>query len=194
MPITRTLLAHDPGSKNYAYAVVQGSLLPTTIRFQIHQYGLIKTTIHDLTGSAASELHDTYLSTIRLLSKGVGGFVAERFQPRGVSNQTTIECVNLMLGSCFNEFEGKPRMLFTASQWKNALRRNGIDLDAVYADQMKDEKAYRLTNHEIDACLIGVYGLNKMFRGHKNFEGTPNVMEDVLDQMRKGNRINVVST
>lgn len=184
------ILAHDPGTRNYGFSIVRGSLAARRLRFRILQYGLVQTTIDDLKGNALQEKGEVYLTAMRGLQEqfSPGAVIAERYQPRGVSGQTTIECVNIMLGSMFTVFHPVPFKVLPASEWKNALRRTGVDLDAVYQDQMKDIKAHRLTNHEIDACLIGVFGLNRLAR-FKGFQGTPNVAEEVIRQMRRSDRI-----
>lgn len=192
MTRSTVILAHDPGSRNYGYSVVKGSLSARQLRFQIVQYGLIQTTIDDLKGGALQTKGMLYLASMQQLEQQFSpkAVIAERYQPRGVSGQTTIECVNIMLGSLFTLFSHLPFKVMPASEWKNALRRVGVDLDAIYEDQKQDIKAHRLTNHEIDACFIGVFGLNRM-ASFKGFSGTPNVAVDVIDQMRRAHRINL---
>ena len=186
------IFAHDPGTSNYGFSIIRG-LGGKSLRFQILQYGLIKTTINDLKGRAYSTQREAYHSTVSALGRSLGAtaVIAERFQPRGVSQFTTVECINLMVGVLTTEFSDITQKLLTASQWKNALRRIDVDLDAIYQDQKRDVKAYRLTNHEIDACFMAVFALNQL-AGYKGFEGTPEVATEVLAQMRKAERMNAI--
>jgi hypothetical protein len=184
--------AHDPGTRHYGFSQVRGEISKRSIRFQILRFGLIKTTINNLKGRAYQEQRTQYEDAVTHLSSRYPPslVIAERYQPRGVNQMVTGECVNIMLGVLTTNHRDIHQRLIPASQWKNALRRIDVDLDAIYLDQKTDEPAYRLTNHEIDACFIGVFGLN-MLAGFKGFDGTPNVAKTVIQSMRNAERINM---
>jgi hypothetical protein len=86
---------------------------------------------------------------------------AERFMTRG-GKGPTIEAVNMMLGNLCSDPK-IPCKVLPAAQWKNAVRRANVDLPKWY-------KWAKVTPHQLDACLIGIYMCSVLY-GHKGFDG-----------------------
>ena len=96
-----------------------------------------------------------YLEWVRRMSQKfeARAIFAERYMTRGIKGPT-IESVNMMLGLLQSLL--LPDRYIPAAVWKNAVTRQGIDL--------KQEYKYCLTApHQLDATLIGVWGLHQAF-------------------------------
>jgi hypothetical protein len=78
----------------------------------------------------------------------------------------TIELVNIMLGALITNFASVETKVLPASQWKNELKRRGVDLESVYAAY----KGVRITPHAIDASMIGCYAAY-ILSGLKPYDG-----------------------
>ena len=140
------VLACDPGSANFGIALVglskgkvkvyANAVLMEPLNDLVDFNGKCKTFIDEL---------DTWMAF------KPGGVVAERFQTRGLSGPV-IEQVSAMLGLIKGRYN-IPVKLTIASVWKNRVqRRFNIDLKEVYEDSS-------VQPHQIDAALIGVFGL-----------------------------------
>lgn len=81
--------------------------------------------------------------------------IAERYQSRRMGG-TTIELVNMMLGTLRGIacVKNTPLKVMPASQWKVPLGNRGFDLELLY----KGAKEFKVSDHEVDACFIGLYG------------------------------------
>lgn len=167
------LLACDPGTANFGYAVVEAFIedgkIPT--QFKVLQYGKLNCTVRQLTGGMSDNI-GMYVTTVKFLMgkyPGLNGAILERFQTRGIGGPT-IELVSLMIGvlSTFFHEEQLPVKAIIASQWKQACTRSGIVLEDAYLKYKNDVKA---TPHEVDAIMIGLYGLH-LFARHKPYDST----------------------
>lgn len=164
------LLACDPGTANFGYAVVEAIIEEgkAPSQFKVLQYGKINCTVRQLTGGMSDNL-GMYVTTIKFLMKSypdLNGAILERFQTRGIGGPT-IELVSVMIGvlSTFFHEESLPVKAIIASQWKQACTRSGIILDEAY---LKYKGLVKATPHEIDAIMIGLYGLH-LFARHKPY-------------------------
>lgn len=153
----------DPGSSNYGFAVVEVYKHRNTLRFNVVLNGLCKSTVRQLASSKRlrSEMiaYQQFIRTIRrkYQPNAIG---AERYMPRGIGGNT-IELVNFMIALLLDSKPHLPVKVIPAAQWKNAVKRAGVDLKAAYKD-------VATTPHQLDACLIGLY-LGCMAYGHKDF-------------------------
>lgn len=150
------IFAHDPGSVNYGFSVVEAEMRRGKFRFRVLENGLVPTTLHMLKDNTIRRAEkNAYMEWNR---KMIGrwkpdAIFAERYMTRGISGPT-IETVNMMLGilQSFN----LPDRYVPAAVWKNAVTRNGIDLKGWY-------KFCRTTPHALDAALIGVWAAHQVF-------------------------------
>ena len=85
-----------------------------------------------------------------------------------------------MIGATYEAVKRRVRgfKIIGASTWKNALGRRGFDLEAAYTElvDMSVPKRERLTKHQIDATLIGVYAAHLLAK-LKGFEYVPSTKE-----------------
>lgn len=178
------LLACDPGTANFGYAIVEAviedGLCPS--QFKVLQYGKLNCTVRQLTGGMSSNI-GMYIATIKFLMAkypNLNGAILERFQTRGIGGPT-IELVSLMIGivsTLFHENE-LPVKAIIASQWKQSCNRSDIVLDDMYGKYKDQVKA---TPHEVDAAMIGLYGLH-LFARHKPYN--PTFSKKLLNNMLK---------
>lgn len=118
--------------------------------------GLCPCPLHNLKDHAIRQRQRTkYLEWVgKLIRKyKIDGIYAERYMSRGMGGPT-IESVNMMLG-LLQSFQ-LPDRYIPAAVWKNAVRRQGVDLKLEY-------KICRSAPHQLDASLIGLYGLHQAF-------------------------------
>lgn len=147
---TKRVLALDPGSRNCGISVVA-----------CNEHGKVKIVANSLVTKPISDLvaygqqRNDFLAEI---DKWVevyqpNGIVVERFQTRGQSGPL-IEYVGVMVGLLGGY--RMPIKAITASTWKNAWNRrfDPLTLDAMYAE-------CAITPHQLDACFIGIFGLEK---------------------------------
>ena len=176
MTITRefVLLASDPGSKNYGYSVLSVKATAVPLNKKVNQMkklivtllevGVIKSKLTSLKDvSLAGRELMAYRKELRSIAKRhqTTFQIAERYMSRRMGG-VTIEIVNQLIGALRVEAQiiGNPLKLIPSSQWKNELKRRGVDLDIKY----KDAKKVKRTPHELDATLIGVYGAFALMR------------------------------
>lgn len=149
------ILACDPGSSNYGYSVLECDLAKGhTPVVMIKRFGCLHNTVRDLKSNHRKQLR-AYRDSLKDIvdSYGVTHIIAERYMSRRMGG-VTIELVNIMIGAMLQQFLDLSTKVMPASQWKNELKRKGIDLEEVYAEY-KDKK---ITPHAIDASMIGCYG------------------------------------
>lgn len=156
-PRSLTVMAHDPGSRNYGYSCVKATQVRNgKIQVSVLENGLCPVPINQMkSGKTLREGLAIYKRwTMELFDKhGIQFVVAERFMTRG-GKGPTIEAVNMMLGALV--LGDVPCKVLPAAQWKNALRRADIDLSYWY-------KWAKVTPHQLDACLIGVYVCSMLY-------------------------------
>ncbi|QRE00354.1 hypothetical protein [Burkholderia phage BCSR5] len=145
----KCLVTFDPGTSNMGIAAVG-----------VHK-GRIRVLANSVMQHPVDDLIDAKGAQNRFLQEvdrwavlfNPNGMMAERFQTRGGQSMgKTIECVSFMLGSLCLHYPTPFRPII-ASQWKNAVQqRFDFDLKEFY-------KEWAVAPHQIDACLIGCYGL-----------------------------------
>jgi hypothetical protein len=113
-----------------------------------------------------TEIRDETISYINEVSAIVREYdvdfmIAERYQSRRMGG-TTIELVNMMLGTLRGIacVKNTPLKVMPASQWKVPLGNKGFDLEGLY----KEAKVYKVSDHEVDACFIALYGAFTLMR------------------------------
>lgn len=144
------IAAFDPGSKNFGVAIVD----PETLKILAHW--LNPYTVRTLGDDKSLQIaeYKKFLRTMRSKHKCTH-LIAERFQARGSLSGISIEVVSFMLGLAEHQFSGKSRFVI-ASQWKTAYNRAGsVMLKDLYKDLW--QKPHRITPHQIDASLIGMW-------------------------------------
>ncbi len=162
-PESLVVMAHDPGSRNYGYSCVKATQIRGgKIKVSVLENGLCPVPVNQMkSGKTLREGLAAYKAwTSELSAKyGVQFVVAERFMTRG-GKGPTIEAVNMMLGALV--LGDVPCKVLPAAQWKNAMRRADIDLAQWY-------RWAKVTPHQLDACLIGVY-ICSMLYGFKGVD------------------------
>jgi hypothetical protein len=154
------LLAGDPGTANFGFAVVS-AILPATgppKNIEVLQFGRLHNTVRVLKQDLRTQV-SAYSGSLRTLSDkyAVNAFIAERYQSRRMGG-VTIECVNLMLGVSCEVFKDRPYKVVPASQWKNAAARAELWFDELYTEL----KPLKITPHAIDAVCIALFGLSAL--------------------------------
>lgn len=145
------IFAHDPGSTNYGMAIVEAD---QNGKVRIVANSLCANPVHDLT--QFNEQRKSYIEEIDQWVKlySPNGLVAERFVSRGL-NGSLGEYVSVMIGFAAQKYEHMPFLAPMAATWKVPLqKRFGFDLKELY-------KECGTTPHQLDACFIGIYGLEK---------------------------------
>lgn len=148
------LASFDPGTKNFGVAIIDPS------RLKVLKHWLNPHTVKTLGEEKRSQIRD-FRKFLNVLKRkhGCTHMIAERFQARGSLNGISIEAVSFMLGLAEASFSNRSRLVI-ASQWKTAYNRTGLDLKALYKELW--QKPHRITPHQIDACLIGLWVICKL--------------------------------
>lgn len=143
------IAAFDPGVKNFGVAVVNPQTLKV-VRHWLNPY-----TVTTLGADKKPQIlaYKKFLQDMREVH-GCTHIIAERFQSRGSLFGISIEAVSFMLGLAEASFPDQTRLVI-ASQWKTAYNRSGLDLKALYKELW--QKPFRITPHQIDASLIGMW-------------------------------------
>jgi hypothetical protein len=144
---TRVIIGIDPGSRNMGISAVA---LNDKNNVRCVANAIVTNPIYDLT--TFNMQRQMFLSEIDRWYELFNpvAFVAERFQTRGIGGPL-IEYVSSMLGLIGGRYN-IPVKLTTAATWKNRYnRRFDLQLEDVY-------KMSRVTPHQLDSSLIGVYG------------------------------------
>lgn len=158
---TQIIIGLDPGTKNYAYSIIEVSPWITskgsTLKVNPIKTGILCNTITSL--SDVQKTMNAYLMEIGMLFSDptyvCEGIVVEQYQSRGSQNKL-LELVNLMLGGLITRYDYIPLSIFSAASWKKSIKQR-FDLDGEY-------KIITCTPHEMDATLIGVYGAFKLHK------------------------------
>mgnify|MGYP000632603437 CR=1 FL=1 len=115
------VMAHDPGSVNYGFAILEGQILDGKLKYRVRTNGLVPFTIKNLKDQDIRRKqrikYQKWCKNI-IAEYGVERLIGERYQTRGISGPT-IECVNMMLGVL--QTMKVPDTLVTAATWKNAV-------------------------------------------------------------------------
>lgn len=159
-------LGLDPGSKNHGISIV--GLVRGKIK--IYANSVLMTPLNDLVDY--DTISESYLSELDTwVGYGAKSICAERFQVRSFGGPL-VEYVGVMLGLL--KSYGLPVKLTIASTWKNKVnKRFGIDLKEIYPTT-------RAQPHQLDAALIGIYGLEVSLG--KDLKYT---IEDVINQVER---------
>lgn len=145
------LLALDPGTSNFGYAVVEVRHNKGQVAARVLENGKCEHTVRTLkTGKIMREEMDQFELFIGTLygQYQPDAVAAERYMTRGI-NGPTVECVNIMIGQVLTLLP-IPFKIMPAATWKNGISRQDIDLKEQY-------KLTKVTPHQLDASMIGVY-------------------------------------
>lgn len=190
-----TIMAHDPGSKNYGLAVVtveldrldrslsrkeKASHGPVAFAFTIRYLSKSSARFTDLKKPRLVAIETwRYLQLVQRLTRRfkVNLQIAERYMSRRMGG-VTIELVNMMLGTLRAACSDNQLSLrlIPASQWKNEAKRRGFQLDDVY----RRAKPLGVSDHEIDAIFIALYGAYTLMRRPPFFVKSPEKLVDAL--------------
>lgn len=175
------ILANDPGTANYGFCVIRatihGSRPNVRLEFAVLEHGLVRNTLRTLKNTRLlREELALYMSAMRKIKAKHAPvvWVAERYMTRGIKG-VTIELVSVMIGSMLGRYHKQMRFrLIIAAEWKNQVNKLG-DLKEFY----KAMRPYKITPHQVDACLIGIYTAHKMV-GLKGFEFLPSNIGELI--------------
>lgn len=153
---TINVLGIDPGSSNMGISAVgfdkkkkKGVILANAVMMR---------PLKGLTGNVNSQL-DQFIDELRMWIThfNIKAIVVERYQNRGIRGATAEE-IGYMIGALFREFRHLKIKAITAATWKNKFHRRFVDHDlkVMY-------KQIRTPAHQLDATLIGMFGLEKAF-------------------------------
>jgi len=149
------VIGHDPGSRNYAYSVVDARVWGHLFQYKVRKCGIIEKAIPAL----KDDLKEGTVQFIKEVDgiigdfKPVNYFIAERFVSRGLRGDIG-ERANIMLGIALALTTRKKvgvveTPMITASTWKNRTKKI-LDLKELY-------KQCRVPPHEVDATLIALF-------------------------------------
>lgn len=149
---TKRVLAMDPGSSNMGISLVA---VNKKGQLKVMANSIVTEPVNDLT--VVGWERDKFLAEIdRWVSLyKPNGFILERFQTRGLLGKT-IEAVSIMIGLIAGRYPEIPITIITAATWKNEFHRRFEH--CVLEDLYKES---RTTPHQLDACFLGVYALEK---------------------------------
>jgi hypothetical protein len=165
------VLACDPGSSNFGFAVLSGRLVGDQISFKIITNGMCPCPIKQVKNS--SDLQNQQLAFQAWFEGLVADYdidsvCAERFMARGLLGALG-EYIGIMIGMMgliLCTAGKRPLKIFPAATWKNAVRRNAQEkefLDKTY-------KVAKVLPHQLDAVLIGVWVIYQGFK-RTDFKG-----------------------
>lgn len=145
----KLILAMDPGSRNFGIALVGLE----NGKPRVYMNSVMMRPLNDLVAFARTR-KNFLIEIAGWMRFSPNGVVAERFQTRG-NGGPLIEQVSAMLGLIGGRYPDLPIKLIIASSWKQSMqRRFGIDLKEVYPNM-------EVQPHQLDASLIGIYGLEQ---------------------------------
>lgn len=154
------IFSSDPGPNNYGMAIVEAT---PDGKVRIVANSLCINPVHDLT--QFNDQRKAYISEIDSWVKlfKPDSLAAERFVSRGL-NGSLGEYVSCMIGFMAQKYEDLPFLAPMAATWKVPLqRRFGFDLKELY-------KKCGTTPHQLDACFIGIFGLEKSLNKKLDFD------------------------
>jgi len=149
-----TVLANDPGTKNYGFAVMSLKKEGTKIKYCLHKTGKLVSTA-DIKNKAMQKELGLYLKELKRHTKGhkITHVVAERYMTRGIKGPL-VESVNMMLGGMHVTYK-QPIQIMPAAVWKNRANKF-FDLKEFY-------KEIRVEAHEVDATFMAFYTAEKIW-------------------------------
>ncbi len=160
------ILAFDPGGSNHAFSQVEVSNKYPW--YKVVSTGMLAHTIKDIKGEVKKEAMAHQSEIRKLLKFKPDNIFAERYLlRRAVTGGTTTEGINQALGIlAVNAGKAELRYI-TAALWKNAYNR------MFGKDTLKGH--YKLakvicTPHQLDACLIAIFGMYTLVEDMKPFE------------------------
>jgi len=185
----KLVLAMDPGSRNFGIALV--GLENGQPRCYLNS--VMMRPVNDLVAFARTR-KNFLIEVAAWMKYQPGGVVAERFQTRGGSSMgPLIEQVSAMLGLIAGQYPNVPIKLTIASVWKNSMQRRFADEYRGHVDYANDEgefdlravyKRIKVEPHQLDASLIGIYGLEQGLNIVIDFD-----FEDWVSQVEASSRI-----
>lgn len=154
------ILSMDPGTSNYAASILEVRAKSGVLHYRVLAKGFVENTI--VNPQKICDQGHAFQREIRGIEKRFGPFdlvVAERYQSRGMGG-TTIESVNMMLG-ILSVMYRDTMTIYTAATWKNKVNKF-FDLKQLYLDRKElmvpvRPITDRLTDHETDCTLMGMY-------------------------------------
>lgn len=153
---TKVVLGCDPGTANFGIALVS---LKDTRPVVLANSMLMRPMNNLMEFNEGRKLFMTEVD--RWIEQGANAIIAERFQTRGLLGPL-VETVSVMIGS-LGEY-GLPIKAVIASQWKTAFKRRfGVDLKELY-------ETVNVQPHQLDAALIGIYGLEIAIKQQLNWK------------------------
>lgn len=163
----KRILGFDPGTKNMGISCIElrGN------KCYVLANATMEHPLHDI--KAFMIQRDAFLSEVQywITTFEPDAIVAERFQTRGLKGPT-IELVSMMLGIL--GMLNLPVLFVPAVVWKNKFqKRFCCDLREMYGE-------INTTPHQLDASLIGCYGLEIATKKQLDF-----TVEQILQQVYK---------
>lgn len=152
------ILGGDPGSKNFAISVIEFR------DRKLHVLGskMLENTIHAYDDTMQDQFN-AFLSEVRAIRNEFkpDAAIMERYQTRG-NGGNTIEFVSMMNALLFRTLKHNDPVLVTASTWKNACTRQGVDLKSLYSQYKMTSVYCPKAIHEFDASMMAVFRLCKV--------------------------------
>jgi Holliday junction resolvasome RuvABC endonuclease subunit len=147
-------LGLDPGYRNFGWAVLRVRVTSTSLSIRVEDFGTLTHTLLDLVDNPVDQLM-VFLTGIEAIVQrhSVQSMSIERFQSRGLRGRSS-ELTNIMIGSLLTRYSTHPWSVITPATWKNAVKRGGVNLKQLYSDLKR-----AMSPHELDACLIALYGV-----------------------------------
>ena len=166
------ILTCDPGTKNFGIACVGVK----DQKIDVIANAVLTNPMYELTADVMRQ-RDLFSKEIRQWFKMYNPnlVIAERFQTRG-NGGPTIETVSLMLG-LLGAFKRIPYKYVIAGQWKNAFNKRWAEGDKEFLKGLY--KDCLTTPHQLDATLIGVYGLEYALQTELVY--TPSTMIEMVE-------------
>lgn len=154
------ILGSDPGTTNYALSCIaytpdaakENRLQVIGTRMAENPIKFFDATLQDQFKAFVAEVSGikrTYDPDL---------YIVERFQTRG-NGGNTIESISMMNALALQIMRNSDPMLVTASTWKNAANRQGINLKELYLQYKMTSKKSVKAIHEFDAAMMAVYRL-----------------------------------
>jgi hypothetical protein len=154
------ILAHDPGKTNFGFSLIRCGRTSSGVAVEVLRCGILEHTI-----ASFNRIEDQIAAfqehSLNVLEREFGPidvYVVERFQSRGLKT-SLLEIVNVGIGAMLHNLytrTARVRLITTtASGWKNSANLF-FDLKGAY-------KRIRVTPHEFDATLIGIYAACKIY-------------------------------
>jgi len=140
----------DPGTVNFAYSIMR--YVQPLRELTVMKCGLLSNPVDKIDKNLNMKLSG-FVSEMSSITYEAKHIFVERYVSRG-GKVAALEKVNLMLGSMYTM---NPK-LFSAAVWKNSTNKQMRTFDGSL------KLAYprcAVTPHELDATLIGIYGLQR---------------------------------